>query len=411
MSETDLISRNFGTSPTWDDLRVPVNATIEGGSSPPSWALIKDTGVVGEGYALFFDGVDDYATIPHADSGSTDVFDFAATWSTAFWARIPANVGNNEYIFYHPSWSIRTRPNGVLRIELDSKTPVDTSSNSYLAGQRNHFVLVIEEGATTNIKFYINNILEVDQTLAGALEADGGEDIAVGYNGSTGFLEMTLDNVRFYDIALSTANVASLYASGEGTESAVEDSNTVSFYKLNEGTGAEAADEKYAGATTHIMALAGPIWDDNLVELAGATHGVYGYHFSPDVEQELFFTVQLPHAWIQYASIEPHIHWSAATAAEGNVVWGLEYTWANVAEIFGNTTVVTVTDATEGAYKHQIADFEYLAGADKTLSSMILCRVYRKAEDEEDTYTGQAILLEIDFHYESFGVGSKEEYH
>lgn len=41
----DLIGRTFGKSPTWDDLRVPVTATLAGGSNPPELVRFKGLGV------------------------------------------------------------------------------------------------------------------------------------------------------------------------------------------------------------------------------------------------------------------------------------------------------------------------------------------------------------------------------
>ena len=46
-------------------------------------------------------------------------------------------------------------------------------------------------------------------------------------------------------------------------------------------------------------------------------------------------------------------------------------------------------------------------GVKKTLSSMLVCRLYRSASD---SYGGDAGLLEIDFHYEIDSDGSRQEY-
>ncbi|PIV49317.1 MAG: hypothetical protein COS19_09250, partial [Flavobacteriaceae bacterium CG02_land_8_20_14_3_00_34_13] len=61
-----------------------------------------------------------------------------------------------------------------------------------------------------------------------------------------------------------------------------------------------------------------------------------------DNQQELFFNVQMPHAWKEGTDIFPHVHWVPKTTITGKAVtWGLEYTWVNVGESFPATTTIT----------------------------------------------------------------------
>ncbi|MFC1878993.1 hypothetical protein ACFLZW_03685 [Chloroflexota bacterium] len=70
-----------------------------------------------------------------------------------------------------------------------------------------------------------------------------------------------------------------------------------------------------------------------------------------------------------------------------------------------------MTDAADGtAYKHQIASFAAISGTGKTLSSVLLCRIYRKAGDGSDNYDADAALLEFDIHYEVDAFGSDSEF-
>lgn len=415
MATSDLIGRNFGASPAWDDLRVPVTATTAAGSSPPSFALFRNDGVqIPNTFSLVFDGDNDIATIPHDDSGATPVFDFAASWSLSFWAIIPANVGNNKYIFYHPQWSIRTRPLNEVRVALSGYAE-QTSSSQYNAGSKTHFVLrVTEAGGNVTLELFIDGQSAIDTTFSGTLTADGGGDVSVGaVPGPANNCAMTLDNVRFFDAAISDDDIADLYNAGDGTEADVSAGDRVSYYKLNDGTGNEADDDEYPGATTHIMSLSGPVWlSGGLVSAeGGASRGVYTYFFSPDVVQELHFTAQLPHTWIEYASLHPHVHWSPEDNVAGNVVWGLEYTWQSVGRPFGNTTTVRVVSAAGGEDYHLLNEYDPMEGADQVVSSMLICRLFRDADHEEDTYPGQAALLEIDIHYQGWERGSEAEYY
>ncbi|NIQ10462.1 MAG: hypothetical protein GWO10_16320 [candidate division Zixibacteria bacterium] len=136
------------------------------------------------------------------------------------------------------------------------------------------------------------------------------------------------------------------------------------------------------------------------------SQGVFAYLFDKTTEEELYFAVQLPHAWKAGSSITPHVHWMPTDTDTGSVVWGIEYSWASINGTFGNTTLVTKTDAADGtADKHQMAVFSAISGTGHTASSMIICRVYRKAADAADTYNADAALIEVDFHYEVDKIG------
>lgn len=146
------------------------------------------------------------------------------------------------------------------------------------------------------------------------------------------------------------------------------------------------------------------------------SQGVFTYFFDDTTEEELFFAVQLPHGWKEGTSILPHIHWFPKIdgAANATVSWGMEYTWANVDGTIGNTGIIytnttTAGDATLVASKHYMSAFSAITASGKTISSMLLCRLFRDATGAglTDDYTGDAGLLEIDFHYEADTIGSR----
>ena len=141
-----------------------------------------------------------------------------------------------------------------------------------------------------------------------------------------------------------------------------------------------------------------------------ASTGVFAYFFSNLIEEELHFSVQMPHSWLEGSDIYPHVHWSPGPITDGgDVVWGLEYTWASIDAVFGETTLITqVAAAGVVAYKHLRPSFSAIDGTGETHSSMLICRVYRDVGDGNDTFADDAVLLEIDFHYEINQLGEND---
>jgi len=127
-----------------------------------------------------------------------------------------------------------------------------------------------------------------------------------------------------------------------------------------------------------------PTWTQVKTDGAGS-RGVYAYAFHPTNENEVFFELQLPHAWKEGSPIWPHIHWAPVDTDTGSVVWGLEYTKATVGDAYGNTTTLSVTDPGDGtAYKHQIAVFSSIDMTGDSLSTVLICRLFRDAGNGSD---------------------------
>lgn len=177
-----------------------------------------------------------------------------------------------------------------------------------------------------------------------------------------------------------------------------------------------------------------PAWDDLRVALStakpGATNppgfsklkddgagstGVFAYHFDASTDEEVFFDVQLPHGFKEYSALlKPHLHWCPTTTNTGNVRWGLEYTWANYTGTFGNSTIIYARQAGSGtAYQHQIAAWSGIVATGMTISSVMLCRLFRDANAtgaDADDYTADAAALSFDLHIELDSLGSEREY-
>lgn len=144
--------------------------------------------------------------------------------------------------------------------------------------------------------------------------------------------------------------------------------------------------------------------------------------FEDGKTQAIAFQVQLTHDYKQGSAIYPHIHWAPMTAAGSQrVKWVLVYQWVNFNGNF------EVTSSSQSGYlvvgdggspsvslvskQHTITELGTgIPGTDKTISSILMCRLYRDGTDGTDTYTNDAALLSIDFHYEIDTFGSREQF-
>jgi hypothetical protein len=160
-------------------------------------------------------------------------------------------------------------------------------------------------------------------------------------------------------------------------------------------------------------------WDDVVIDglavrpggtapglAGGISGGLYLYAFDAASDESVHFTVQLPHGYKEGSTIYPHIHWYSPQASTNVVRWGLEYQWANVAGTFSGSTVYA--EPANAGLTNQLADFTAITGTSKTISSILVCRLFRDADHANDTFAYDASLLSIDFHVEMDTLGSHE---
>ena len=243
-----------------------------------------------------------------------------------------------------------------------------------------------------------NKIIDANGDTSVEVEKTTNEDkIHFTTNGSE---RMTIDNVGNTRI-------------GDGTNNTYIESDGSLRY---EGTATRWEDLKVSVNSLKDRGVKLPDWAP-FVNNGGSSQGVYTFWFDSSEEQELFFTVQMPHSWKEGSTLYPHIHWTSLDSGNGKVGWGLEYTWTNVLDTFDNTTIIygdtpidSSTSVTE--YKHYITKLGTIVGSGKTLSSMLVCRVFRDARSSNtnDNFSHKAGILEIDFHYEVDSDGSRQEY-
>lgn len=138
------------------------------------------------------------------------------------------------------------------------------------------------------------------------------------------------------------------------------------------------------------------------------------YQFSASAEQEVFLVFHVPHDYVPGTPIYFHAHWSNAAAVPntGNVVWGFDYAFARgfSQDAFPAVTTTTVTQASSATrYMHQIAETIAQSIPNLEVDGLILCRVYRKAADANDTCSDAVFLHTADIHYQSSNIATKNK--
>ena len=173
----------------------------------------------------------------------------------------------------------------------------------------------------------------------------------------------------------------------------------------------------FPDATTR-GSLTPPTWSQFLTDGA-ASQGVYLYFFNASSENELFFTVQIPHAYKVGTDLFPHVHWTTLTgtpnSTNSRVTWALEYsvisiggTFANTTTNLGSTIIGTITPV--GTGQHLITSLGTISGTGLGISSIIVCRFYRDADSATDDFPNTAGLLGFDIHYQQDTQGSRQEF-
>lgn len=247
---------------------------------------------------------------------------------------------------------------------------------------------------------------------------------------SDGILMETSEEIFFRDSGLK------IFSQADGYLNIVSDTGTrlgdatPTNYTQFDSTGhqtmvgtAKPWDDLRIEPTVRAAAGAGvPAFEKYFDDVAGTSKGVYLYSFTDESvagnEKEVFFTMQMPHAW-DGGPISMHVHFvPASTVASSDIVWGLEYTWKDIGETFGDTTIVYSSttlnpdDANIIAGKHYIAEFADLTPGTTAdgLSSILIGRLFRNSSSGSDTYTDKVGLLYIDAHYQINSLGSTDEY-
>jgi len=145
----------------------------------------------------------------------------------------------------------------------------------------------------------------------------------------------------------------------------------------------------------------------------GTTFRVWEFN----VNDEVFFTIQLPHTYKLGSNLYPHIHWTPkdqGVIENGRTVaWTLDYSIADDGGVFGSSTTVDLTDTCNGVdHRHERSPSGVIDGSGiADISSILIGRLYRNAGDTwiDNSAAARPVLLEFDIHYEMDSTGSHEE--
>jgi len=161
-----------------------------------------------------------------------------------------------------------------------------------------------------------------------------------------------------------------------------------------------------------------PTWQDWQPSGSGTAFQVLKFNKN----DEIFFSVQLPHTYKEGTNLRPHVHWTPCdrgTAESGKYVgWKLDYSWASInTGTFGASTTISMSDKCSGINEyHEVSAMAspFIDGTGQKISSMLVCRLYRSDTGADDTWVGTnanaPALLQFDFHHEINGAGSRQEW-
>lgn len=76
-------------------------------------------------------------------------------------------------------------------------------------------------------------------------------------------------------------------------------------------------------------------------------------------------------------------------------------------DTYSNTTIISGTGSNSGDKNHHITSLGLISGTGKSFSSMLVCRIFRDASNSSDTYTKDAGVLEVDFHFQVQSLGTQ----
>jgi hypothetical protein len=386
----------------WDDLRVSAETTELVGSNAPDYRQFKNTETEFTGFALRQTDAsqDTSSVLTGAQVG------FGSDLSVSMWIEGETFSGTQGLLEFG-SFFIEWRFSDNIRVGGYGGNNVN---GAVVDGQKTFIVFTLENTAGNDwtATLYMNGTLvDSDSFTNASMPTYAADTITLFPDNYRG----RLDSLAFFDAALTNADVITYYNGGNGTPIVGTENNLTYGWNFDEGTGTSAAEVNEEAVP--FLGIAD--WGDGLVESSSST-GVLLKAFSPDVEQEVFFSVQFPHAWKEGSAIRPHVHWTPfSDAGEGeSVVWGLEYTWANVLSDFNDTTIVytsgVIADTDITADNHLISQFPEIDATGKSISSMMLCRLFRAVDETADNFDDDAGLLEFDIHYQIDSTGSDEEY-
>ena len=225
------------------------------------------------------------------------------------------------------------------------------------------------------------------------------------YNFSVGS-KWTVSNLqrtyRCYDDTVSNASwISSLpfgVAGAISNSSVIQYNNTSGMWTPQPGSWNSIS---IAGSMMINDGITGP----NISNIIGS---LKTYTFSHNATQELYFTLNVPHDYAEGTDIVPIITYFSTTTNQGIVVWAIDYVWVNINAALTTPTTIAGVGSVATIYKNITSEFNTLSGSGKTISSSIICRLYRDGTNSADTYPDNVGLISCSFKYQLSGIGSSQ---
>jgi type II secretory pathway pseudopilin PulG len=200
-------------------------------------------------YSLSFDGSNDYVSIPNAANGLHN------DWTMSAWLKPSAAPAHKMVI----SWG--QEATGKRRCMWVSDTTVfsfngynaDVVGSSYLAAGTWCHGAITRLGSL--ITLYVNGIAAGSGSPS-LVDYTGDTVILAANNGLGELFTNQIDDVRLYSRALSSSEVAALYAGGDNR------TDLAGYWPLEEGTGTTTADQSGNGNTGTLTN--GPTWSTDV---------------------------------------------------------------------------------------------------------------------------------------------------
>jgi len=163
-------------------------------------------------------------------------------------------------------------------------------------------------------------------------------------------------------------------------------------------------------SVNRVKAIAGRV--PAVTTYSGST--VLDFDYQANVNNEKGVTidpVQLPHKYAEGEDIYFHVHWVPETDDDAAVVWKLVYEWVNINGVFSGTSSIEATQAIDAqGDTHLVTGLGTIDGTGMTISSVLMCSLYRHSSDAADTFDDSAYLVTCDFHYPVNSLGSRTEW-
>jgi len=116
-----------------------------------------------------------------------------------------------------------------------------------------------------------------------------------------------------------------------------------------------------------------------------------------DTTEIAYINAQMPHAWAEGTTIEPHVHY--IQEQDQQPVFKIDYRWYNIGDAVPASWTTFTMDTNVIPYVsgdlHQIVQNGGIDGTGFTASSVLQMKLYR----DDNVYTGDCKVIEFDIHY------------